>query len=207
MYIPKHFSAPSQEDILTTISTAGASDLITHDGGEFQVTSLPFLFETDGSDHGSLLGHVARANPHWQSVDGSQGLVIMRGPSAYVSPSVYPSKKEHQKVVPTWNYVAVHLVGKIFVHEETPWLRDVVTRLTDHFEAVSTQPWSVSDAPEEFIESQLRAIVGIEFVITRIEAKYKLSQNRVKADAEAVRCDMYRRSEVAMYKAMDWVEG
>ena len=109
-------------------------------------------------------------------------------------------------MVPTWNYVTVHLKGTIVVHEETLWIRDVVTKLTDHFEAVSEQPWSVSDAPEEFIESQLRAIVGIEFVITGIEAKYKLSQNRPKADAEAVRLDMHRRSEFPMYEAMNRVQ-
>ncbi len=184
------------------IESAGASDLITYNADGFQVTTLPFIYEADVSGKGILLGHMARANPHWKLAKGSHGLVIVRGPSAYVSPSVYPSKKEHHKVVPTWNYVTVHLRGTVVVHEETTWIKEVVSRLTDRFEVVSEAPWKISDGPEDFIESQLKAVVGIEFCVQEIQAKYKLSQNRPEADFEAVRYDMLRRSELPMYEAM-----
>lgn len=187
MYIPKHFEAPSVEVVETLLSQNTACDLITFWGGEFFFTTLPFIYRggcgrlgTDSSS--SLVGHVARRNPHWSDGKSGNALVIARGPGFYVSPSYYPSKSRHGRVVPTWDYVAVLIHGKLTIHEDKDWLKSVVTELTDRFESDFMQPWSVDDAPEAFIESQLNAIVGIEVEIEKIEAKYKLSQNRDEED-------------------------
>jgi transcriptional regulator len=137
--------------------------------------------------HGRLLGHLALANPQWRSVAaGSSALAIVHGPQAYVSPAWYPSKARHGRVVPTWNYVTVHFTGTLTVHQDPGWLRDVVTRLTERHEAGRPHPWAVSDAPPDYLEGQLRGIVGVELVIDTVEAKHKLSQNRGADDQAAV---------------------
>jgi transcriptional regulator len=126
---------------------------------------------------------MAKANPHWKQIspDGP-ALLIVSGPDTYISPSWYAAKHEHGKVVPTWNYTAVHLAGTAQVHQETEWVRDAVTRLTDLHEQDRENRWQVSDAPANYIEGQLRAIVGLEITITKVEGKAKLSQNRSDAD-------------------------
>src|SRR5207244_8197271 len=127
-----------------------------------------------GSDggRGRLLGHLARANPQWSTVAaGSQALAIVRGPEGYVSPSWYPAKAAHGRVVPTWNYVTVHLTGDLVVHDDPVWLRDVVERLTRRHEEGRAEPWHVDDAPDPFLAGSLRAIVGVELSVTRVEAK------------------------------------
>jgi transcriptional regulator len=131
---------------------------------------------------------VARNNPHWRAAGAATGesLAIVRGPDAYVSPSWYPSKAEHGRVVPTWNYLTVHLYGRLVVHESTDWLRDLVTRLTAVHEVGVGSSWQPSDAPSAYLEGQLRAIVGLELVVSRVEAKAKLSQNRSVADQSSV---------------------
>jgi transcriptional regulator len=129
---------------------------------------------------------VARKNEHWKRETIGEALVIARGPDAYISPGWYASKAEHGKVVPTWNYITAHVYGELVIHDDTAWLEDIVRRLTERHEAASPQPWSVDDAPRPFVDGQLRAIVGVELRISRIEAKAKLGQNRSPADIDGV---------------------
>lgn len=196
MYVPAHFEMPAEE-VAAALGGITAADLITATPDGLQATFLPLLHEagTDGSaPFGRLLGHVARNNPHWRAAASEAGrddesLVIVRGPDAYISPAWYPSKAEHGRVVPTWNYTTLHVHGRLVAHEDPDWLRGVVTRLTDRHEGALAglsehSPWRVSDAPVNYLDGQLRAIVGLELLITRVEAKAKLSQNRSTEDVE-----------------------
>jgi transcriptional regulator len=185
MYVPAHFAA-DDEAVRELLVHHGAADLITATPDGLVATLLPFIYAPDGGEHGALLGHVARNNSQWQQPADGEALVIVRGPDAYVSPSWYPSKQEHGRVVPTWNYVTAHVYGRLVVHDDPQWLEALVRRLTDKFEEGSAAPWSVDDAPPRYVAGQLRAIVGLEVVITRIEAKAKLSQNRPSADIDGV---------------------
>ena len=134
-----------------------------------------------------LVGHLARANAHWRRiVDGSPALAIVTGPDTYVSPSWYASKAEHGKVVPTWNYSVVHLRGRVAVHDDASWVRELVTRLTDRHEQPRPEPWSVTDAPADYVDKNLRPIVGVELLVSSVEAKAKLSQNRSDEDRAGV---------------------
>ncbi len=183
MYIPAHFEA-SAADLAGLLAAPGLADLISLGPDGLLATPLPLLFDPDGGPHGSLQGHVARNNPHWHAT--GESLAILRGPDAYVSPAWYPAKAEHGRVVPTWNYLTAHVYGTLLVHHDERWLRELVTRLTAVHEAGVGSSWQVSDAPAEFVAGQLRAIVGVELVISRIEAKAKLSQNRSEADQQGV---------------------
>jgi transcriptional regulator len=182
MYVPAHF-AMSPSEVTELLSAITTVDLISTTPDGLVATFLPMIYDGQA---GALLGHLARNNPHWRDA-GGQSLIIARGPDAYVSPSWYATKAEHGRVVPTWNYVTAHVYGQLVVHEDVEWLRTLVTRLTERHEAGIEFPWSVSDAPPEYIDGQLRAIVGVELVIERIEAKSKLSQNRSVADRDGVR--------------------
>jgi transcriptional regulator len=182
MYVPTHF-APGDEAVHELLSHHGAADLVTAGTAGLEATMLPFIYDRE---HGTLQGHFARNNDHWRRVDGQEALVIVRGPDAYVTPEWYPSKAEHGRVVPTWNYVVAHVHGTVTIHDDPVWLADLVRRLTEHHEAGRPAPWSVDDAPERFVEGQLRAIVGLEVAIRRIDAKFKLSQNRPEADIDGV---------------------
>jgi transcriptional regulator len=140
-----------------------------------------------GADYGRLLGHIAIANDQWKTAaPGAEALAIVAGPQAYISPSWYESKARHGRVVPTWNYEAVHFTGTVAFHPDPEWLRAFVTRLTELHEGSREHPWAVTDAPPDYINGQLRAIVGVELTITSIEAKQKLSQNRSELDREGV---------------------
>jgi transcriptional regulator len=150
------------------------------------VSMIPFLYDATGAERGVLLGHVARPNRQWQNADGTEALVLVHGPDGYISPAWYPAKRQHGRVVPTWNYVLVAVHGTLRVHDDTEWTRNVVERLTQTHEAGRVKPWAVSDAPEPYIAGQLRAIVGVEVVIERVEAKWKLSRNRSAADVAGV---------------------
>ncbi|TPG37445.1 FMN-binding negative transcriptional regulator [Mycolicibacterium hodleri] len=182
MYVPTHF-APDDESVHELLSRNGAADLVTAGPEGLEATMLPFVYDRTRA---TLQGHFARNNEHWRHVDGREALVIVRGPDSYVTPSWYASKAEHGRVVPTWNYVVAHVHGTVTIHDDTAWLGDLVRRLTEHHERRRPAPWSVDDAPERFIDGQLRAIVGIEVAIDRIEAKFKLSQNRPEADVDGV---------------------
>jgi transcriptional regulator len=160
-----------------------AGHLVTSDAGSFNATFLPFLVDVDGR---RVLAHVARANPQWRSADGAGALLIATGADAYVSPSYYATKQQTGKVVPTWNYTTVHVHGVLRIHDDTEWLRDLVDRLTNLHERERERPWSISDAPADFIDRNLEAIVGVELVVDRLEAKRKLSQNRSPEDIAGV---------------------
>ncbi|MGN6442032.1 MAG: FMN-binding negative transcriptional regulator [Arthrobacter sp.] len=185
MYIPSHFAAGpgAVQDLL---SFPGAANLVTMTDQGLLATLLPFAFDPAVGEHGALQAHMARNNPQWSSMPIGEALAIVQGPDDYISPSWYVSKAEHGRAVPTWNYSTAHVYGELVVHDDAGWLARHVRHLTGLHEGGREEPWTVEDAPEKFIAGQLRAIVGVELVITRIEAKEKLSQNRSAADAEGV---------------------
>jgi transcriptional regulator len=187
MYLPPYFAAPQDADVAAFVAAVGAADLVTFDGAKPVASLIPVLWDRDSGEHGRLLGHLALANPQWKSViAGTTALAIVHGPQAYISPSWYPSTARHGRTVPTWNYVTVHFTGPLVVHRDPEWLRDVVTRLTEQHEKPRPAPWSVADAPADYISGQLRGIVGVELVIETVQAKHKLSQNRSAEDQAAV---------------------
>ena len=194
MYIPAHF-APDDETVGELLRNHGAADLVTLTGQGLVATMLPFIYVPEAGEHGALHGHLARNNDQWKLPAVGDGLAIVRGPDAYVSPTWYASKAEHGRVVPTWNYVTAHVYGQFVVHDDPVWTERLVRRLTAKHEAANAHPWSVDDAPRAFIEGQLRAIVGIEVAISRIEAKAKLSQNRPAADVAGVIAGLRERGD------------
>ncbi|GGN29991.1 transcriptional regulator [Lentzea pudingi] len=182
MYIPAHF-APDDDSVQALLSRHGAADLVTATINGLVATTLPFHYD---HERAKLMGHLARNNDQWRLPMIGDALVIVRGPDSYITPSWYASKAKHGRVVPTWNYITVHVYGSMIVHQDPDWLADVVRHLTDKHEAQRPHPWSVDDAPPGFLHRQLRAIVGVELTINRIEAKFKLSQNRLVADIDGV---------------------
>lgn len=179
MYRPRFNVVDDEHELRAMVAAVGSAELVTVDGDGYpRATLLPIHWEGD-----VVITHMARANDHWRGIgNDSPALVVCGGPQAYVSPSWYASKAEHGKVVPTWNYSTVHLTGRATVHEDAEWLRAAVTALTERHEQWRSHPWAVTDAPGEFIDGQLRAIVGVEVRIERVEGKAKLSQNRSEAD-------------------------
>ncbi|VVP45662.1 Protease synthase and sporulation protein PAI 2 [Pseudomonas fluorescens] len=188
MYTPSNFAINDLHDLQQQILDTRLAVLVTHGEQGLQASHLPLLLRPDQGPNGTLYGHFARANPQWKALqDGAQALVIFAGAEAYVSPGFYPSKAEHGKVVPTWNYVAVHAYGTAEVFTDADRLRDLVSALTDRHEAGRNNPWKVADAPAEYIDAMLKAIVGFALPIERLEGKRKLSQNRSPADIAGVR--------------------
>ena len=167
-----------REARLSTLVTATSEGLIA--------TPLPLILDESEGEHGVLYGHLAKANPQWKLPATGEALAIFSGPDAYVTPSWYAAKREHGKVVPTWNYVAVHAYGQAEFFEDEDRLREVVTRLTNLYEHPRAEPWAVTDAPEVFIKSQLKGIVGLRLPVSRIEGKRKMSQNRSAEDRDGV---------------------
>ncbi|MBV9740631.1 MAG: FMN-binding negative transcriptional regulator [Hyphomicrobiales bacterium] len=191
MYLPPAFRLDTLADQHGVIQRHPFATLITRSGESIVANHLPFMIDTSRGDKGVLRAHVARANPLWRTHPrDTEALVIFAGVDHYITPSWYATKRESGKVVPTWNYVAVHAYGPLQVFEDAKWLREQVGALTALHEAKSiarnVEPWDVTDAPETFIAAQLKAIVGIEMPITRIEGKVKASQNRPEADREGV---------------------
>jgi transcriptional regulator len=178
------------DQIAAFVDAAGAADLVTFDGVRPVATLLPVLWDRPAQpsgegDLGRVLGHLALANQQWRTLQpGAEALAIVHGPQAYVSPSWYQSTAEHGQTVPTWNYATVHLTGTLTIHRDPEWLREIVTRLTRRHEDFRPRPWEVADAPPEFIDGRLRAIVGVELTVRSVEAKQKLNQNRSVADQE-----------------------
>lgn len=185
MYRPPHFredSLPAQHALMRAHPLAAM--VIVRDNAPV-ADHLPLLLDPEAGPFGTLLGHAARGNA-LVTMDGAAALAIFQGPDAYISPSFYPSKAEHGRVVPTWNYVVVHAWGRLRIIEDLGWLREHVGRLTDVHEAARTPPWAVGDAPKPFIDSQLKGILGVALTIERIEGKVKWSQNRTEADQAGV---------------------
>lgn len=162
--------------------------LVSHGVRGLLASHLPILLDPDEGPNGTAYAHLARANPQWQELgNGSETLLVFPGPDAYVSPGFYPSKAQDPRTVPTWNYLSVHAYGQAEVIQDGPRLLDIVSRLTDRHEHGRNDPWQVADAPADYIEGMLRAIVGVRLPIERLQGARKLSQNRAAADIEGVR--------------------
>jgi len=188
VYVPDHFR-PTDDDVRELLVNLDAADLITPTDDGLLATFLPLIHEPPGAsaeagERGRLMGHVARNNRQWRTPATGEALVIVRGPEAYISPAWYATKAEHGRVVPTWNYVTAHIHGVLVVHDDRDWVERNVRALVARHEGRRRDPWSVDDAPADYVEGQLRAIVGVEIRISRIEAKLKLSQNRSTADVD-----------------------
>ena len=187
MYLPSLFEETRIEVLAGLIHEHPLATLITQNDAGLVANHIPMEFDPAPAPFGILRGHVARANPVWrETVAGSEVLLVFQGPSAYVTPAWYATKKETGKVVPTWNYAVVHARGPLVVRDDPVWLRAFLEKLTDRHESGRTAPWKVGDAPEDFIRSQLRAIVGIEIPLTGLSGKWKMSQNRPPSDREGV---------------------
>jgi transcriptional regulator len=187
MYLPRHFEEQRPEELRRLILAHPLGELITLGPRGLSADHVPMEFDPEPLPLGTLRCHVARANPLWREHNLEvEALVVFQGPSAYVSPSWYPSKQETGKVVPTYNYAVVHAYGSLRVMDDPVWLRALVDRLTQRHEAVLPKPWNIADAPEDYVQSMLRAIVGIEIEVTRLAGKWKISQNRSIADRAGV---------------------
>jgi transcriptional regulator len=188
MYIPRSFAESDRDALHGFIERHPLGALVTASVTHgFFATHLPLLLDREQGPFGVLQGHVARANPHHElAASGESALVIFSGPDAYVTPSWYPSKQEHGKVVPTWNYIAVHATGVLRFNDDRDFLMAHLDRLTDRHEASQSHPWAMHDAPLDYLEQLARATVGVEIEITSLEGKFKLSQNRSAADAHGV---------------------
>ncbi|WP_416421615.1 FMN-binding negative transcriptional regulator [Pseudomonas sp. App30] len=188
MYLPAAFHDQDIERLQQQMQDCRLAIVVTHGDSGLQASHVPLLLDRAAGPFGTLRGHLARANPQWQDLaNGSEALVIFSGADAYVSPNFYPSKAEHGKAVPTWNFLAVHATGTAEVFSDAERLRALVSQLTDRHEAGQAKPWAVNDAPADYLQSMLKAIVGFELPISRLEGKRKLSQNRSAEDIAGVR--------------------
>jgi transcriptional regulator len=187
MYIPGYFNEPRIEVLHALMRGRPLATLVTASDSGMVANHFPVETLAEPPPHGSIMGHIARANPLWREYRaGSEALAIFQGPQAYVSPSFYPSKKETGEVVPTWNYMVVHARGTLKFVQDPGWLRTFVGRLTDSHEASRQVPWHVGDAPPQYIEKMLSQIVGFEFSIVSLTGKWKVSQNHPAANRRGV---------------------
>ncbi|MDN5798336.1 MAG: FMN-binding negative transcriptional regulator [Intrasporangium sp.] len=195
MYVPR-FNIMHEPEVGAFLRAHPVAHLVTVGAdGVPDATLLPILIDNDGG-RDRVVAHFARANNHWRRiVNGSPALFVVAGPDAYISPSWYASKAEHGRVVPTWNYSAVHLSGPVTIYDDVDWVRTAVTRLTERHEGDRAKPWAVSDAPATYVSGQLRAVVGIEMTIEKVEAKAKLSQNRSDEDRSGAIAGLREASE------------
>lgn len=182
MYTPPAFKEDDPQVLRTVVREARLATLVTSTAEGIMATPLPLFLDEAEGPHGVLYGHLARANSQWRLPPVGEGLALFSGPDAYVTPSWYATKRETGKVVPTWNYVAVHAYGPVEFFEDESRLHDVVSRLTAIHESDRAEPWAVTDAPDTYIRSQLKGIVGLRLPITRLEGKRKMSQNRSPED-------------------------
>lgn len=194
VYVPDYFK-PDETAVRELLLKHGAAELITSTPSGLRATMLPMIYVEPSAGAGGaaqrmgpglLRGHFARKNDHWRQPVIGEAMAIVRGPDAYVTPSWYATKREHGRVVPTWNYITAHVYGHLTIHDEATWVEENVRGLAEKHEALRNPQWEVDDAPPEFITGQLRAIVGVQLQISRIEAKFKLSQNRSAGDVDGV---------------------
>ncbi|KYH42962.1 FMN-binding negative transcriptional regulator [Branchiibius sp. NY16-3462-2] len=182
VYLPEHDAAPDAAAVIDLIRNAPLAALVTNDGQQLAADHLPLLLEGD-LETGRLIGHVARANPLWRNGNhAGESLAIFGGAHHYVSPSWYPSKQQHHRVVPTWNYLIAHVYGRVVVHDDERWARGAVAKLTKAMEAQRSQPWRMSDAPASYLSERLAEVVGIEIAITHVVGKFKVSAARSAED-------------------------
>ena len=183
MYVPSHFDESHPERLQALIAQHPLGILITQGSGGLDANHLPFELQVSDNSPGILHSHVARANPIWRDItSGDEVLVVFRGPDAYISPNWYPSKHEHHRQVPTWNYVVAHAHGRVTVRDDQRYLRALVGRLTKRHEASQPRPWRMGDSSQAFIDDMLSSIVGLEIAITRLMGKSKLGQNKERRD-------------------------
>lgn len=187
MYQPPHFRVEDRADMVALVRANPLGMLISGGAAGLQANPIPFLLQE--RDDGTLVlrAHLARPNPQWRALqDAPEALVVFQGASHYITPDWYASKREHGKVVPTWNYMIVQARGQAIVHDDPAFIRDQIEALTNQEEQGRAAPWAVSDAPEPFVMAQMRGIVGIEVPVAEMTGKYKLSQNRAAADHDGV---------------------
>lgn len=203
MYLPPHFAAIDPEALHQLIQTHPLGALITHGEQGLDADHLPFEFDAGEGEHGVLRAHIARNNPLWQAVtDGQEVLVIFRAADGYVSPNWYPSKQEHHKQVPTWNYAVVHAHGRVRVRDDARFVRRLLASLTRVHEAAEPKPWKMADAPRDYLEAMVAAVVGIEVEITGLVGKFKLSQNKEGADRQGAIDALQAKGKLALAEAM-----
>lgn len=209
MYTPPAFRVDDRAEIHEMMRACSLATLVTATAEGLLATPLPLTLAAEEGEFGVLHGHLARANPQWKAAAIGEAMVLFSGPDAYVTPSWYETKRETGKVVPTWNYQAVHAYGPAEFFEDPERLLDAVTRLTNLHEGTRAEPWAVDDAPPEFVRSQLRGIVGLRIPISRLEGKRKMSQNRPLADRVGVAEGLAASERVSdqMVAAMVPVEG
>ena len=194
MYIPKHFDEPKIEVMHELIRANPLATLVTLTVNGLTANHIPLLLSENQTAFGTLQGHVARANPIWrESLSEVESIAIFHGSTAYISPSFYATKEENGKVVPTWNYAVVHASGNLRIIDDAGWLRSQIERLTAKQEADFPKPWKLTDAPDDYIEKLLSAVVGIEIVITKLEGKWKVSQNQPEQNKESVIAGLKKR--------------
>jgi transcriptional regulator len=187
MYLPPAFAEPRTDVLHALIRGCPLGTLVTFGAGGLTANHLPFELDPAPAPYGTLRAHVARANPVWRDTSPEvEALVVFQGPQAYITPNWYATKQQTGKVVPTLNYVVVHAHGPLRFVDDAAWLRALVERLTDRFEQAQPHPWTVVDAPEEFVRAQLQAVVGVELPVTRLIGKWKVSQNRPALDQQGV---------------------
>jgi len=197
MYNPRWYKEERLEVLQSAVDRISFGTIITNTASGISASHVPMLIDRSRGERGTLFGHVARGNSQWrESQQGAEGLAVFLGPDAYISPTWYQTKKETGKVVPTWNYVAIHVRGPVTFFEDPERLREVVTKLTERHEAGSGDPWEVTDAPPDYIQGELRSIVGFEMPIARIEGKWKMGQNRPKADIEGAIAGLKERGRL-----------
>lgn len=203
MYMPQHFLETRPEEIQRIIRENPLGVLVVHSASGFDANHLPFELDAARGGAGVLQAHVARANPLWtQFAEGADVMVVFRGAHGYISPNWYPSKPETHRHVPTWNYEVVHAHGRLRVLDDEKFLRGLLARLTRRHEAGEPRPWKMGDAPRDYLEQMLKAIVGIEVEVTRFECKRKLSQNREARDFEGALSTLQERGSEALSAAM-----
>ncbi|MFA9438352.1 FMN-binding negative transcriptional regulator [Uliginosibacterium sp. sgz301328] len=205
MYLPRHFEAPDLQQIHQLIEDHPLGALVTLGPDGLDANHIPFLLDRNDGPHDRLIAHVARANSVWRNAcDGAEVLVIFRGEDAYISPNWYPSKQEMHRQVPTWNYRVAHVHGKLTVRDDERFVRGVVARLMRKHEAAvnGERAWKMGDAPADYIDGLLAHIIGLEIAITRIEAKWKLGQNRDGRDRASAAQALEDRGERAIASAM-----
>ena len=208
MYMPKQFEEPRTEFMHDLIRSWPLATLVTLSSSGLNANHIPFHLSEDPAPFGTLRGHVAGANPMWQDlVQDVQTIAVFHGPEAYITPSWYPTKKETGKVVPTWNYAVVHAYGNLRVVDDALWLRALLEKLVSQNEKQFSEPWSLQDAPADFIEKMIGSIVGFEIVITRLLGKWKVSQNQPVQNREGVIQGLRKGKPPDAAEMADMIEG
>jgi len=203
MYNPAHFALTDPEALQRIIRQHPLGMLVTHGPEGLDANHVPFEYDPTRGEHGTLTAHVARANPVWQQcAGGADVMVVFRGVEGYISPSWYPSKHEAHRQVPTWNYEVVHAHGRLTVRDDEKFVRGVVARLTRTHEAAEPQPWKMGDAPADYLDMMLQAIVGLEIAVTRLEGKAKLGQNKEPRDRQGAVEALHARGRAPLAQAM-----